>query len=255
MCPNSIFSRPTMAVLAAGMMALLARPVAAEDLRAPRAPAVSQAPSIFSGATLSAYAKSFLTPGYLTPAYGVGALGVSPSGLWSSRAVNGMSTGLGLARSLEVGGKFTMPVSIGRIGVFGAQAERPSLLTLTPSTSWNLGASFSYAGLYVRGGFNEAAAIGPLLGIQGIHAGMGYEFGDLDLRVTYLTLQATGAAEREIDGKQWSIGGIYNITSRIRLNADAFYGVGETRGTALSAQPPLTSPPGTGARVGVQLRF
>ncbi len=50
--------------------------------------------------------------------------------------------------------------------------------------------------------------------------------------------------EREIDSKQWSIGGIYNITSRIRLNADAFYGVGENRGSALSVQPPLTSPCG-----------
>ena len=49
------------------------------------------------------------------------------------------------------------------------------------------------------------------------------------------------------------------MAPRIRVNADAFYGE-ENRGTLLSAAPtvlapPTASPPGTGARVGVQLRF
>jgi len=256
MCPNSIFSRLTTAAFAAGLVALLARPAAAEDLRLGRPSVFSPKASAVEGPSLSTFANSALTMGYLSPAYGAMTLGL-PSGPLSPRALNGMNGGLGLLRAFEMGGKYTTPVSIGRIGVYGSYSERPSLLALTPSTSWTLGGTVGYGGFYLRAGVNEVAAVGPLLGLQGMQAGVGYELGGLDLRVTYLTSQAVGTAEREIDSKQWSIGGIYNITSRIRLNADAFYGVGENRGSALSVQPPSASgaPPGTGARVGVQLRF
>ena len=254
MCRNWIFSRLTAVAFAAGLLALLTRPAAAEDLRLGRSSAFSQAAASAQGSTLSAFANSGLVIGYLTPAYSAGAIG-QPA-LLSPRSLNGMNSGAGLVRALDVGGKYTMPVSIGRIGLFGEHTERPSILALTPSTSWNFGASVGYGGFYLRGGVNEVAAVGPLLGIQGVQAGFGYEVGDLDVRVTYLTSQGIGGgAEREIDSKQWSIGGIYNITSRIRLNADAFYGMGENRGSAMMIQPPMASPPGTGARVGVQLRF
>lgn len=249
MCRNWIFSRLTAAAFAVGLVALLTRPAAAEDVRLGRPSAFAPAVALPKGATLSTFANTGLAVGYLTPA---GSLSLAPL---SSRALNGMNSGLGLARALDVGGKYTMPVSIGRIGVFGEHSERASILALTPATAWNFGASLGYAGFYLRGGVSETAAVGPLLGIQGMQAGLGYEVGGLDLRVTYLTTQGVGGAEREIDSKQWSVGGIYNITSHIRLNADAFYGVGESRGSALAVQPPLGAPPGTGARVGVQLRF
>lgn len=251
MCPNRIFSRLTAAAFAVGLIALITRSAAAEDVRPGRSVITTSA----SGIDLQATPDSALTIGYLTPAYGAGTLGMLPSTLLSSRSLSGMKMGWGLARALATGGKYTMPVSIGRLGVFGEHTERPSILALTPTTSWNFGGSVGYRGFYLQGGVSEVAAIGPLVGIQGMQAGFGYEVGNLDVRVTYLTSQSVGPAEHEIDGKQWSIGGIYNITSHIRLNADAFYGVGETRGSALSAQPPLASPPGTGARVGVQLRF
>jgi hypothetical protein len=254
MCPNSIFSRLTTAALAVALVALLARPAAAEDLRLGRSSVFAPSPAASQGPSLSTFANSALTIGYLSPAYGAMALGI-PSGPLSPRALNGMNGGLGLLRAFELGGKYTTPVSIGRIGIYGSYSERPSILALTPSTTWSLGGTVGYGGFYLRAGVNEVAAVGPLLGLQGMQAGFGYELGGLDLRVTYLTSQGVGGVEREIDSKQWSIGGIYNITSRIRLNADAFYGVGENRGSALSVQPPLTSPPGTGARVGVQLRF
>ena len=252
MCRNWIFSRRTAAALAVGLVALLARPAAAEGLRLGRPSAFAPIAVLPKGATLSTFSNNGLAVGYLTPAYGGGLLGLAPP---SSRVLNGMNSGLGLARALDVGGKYTMPVSIGRLGVFGEHSERASILALTPATAWNFGASLGYAGFYLRGGVSETAAVGPLLGIQGMQAGFGYEVGGLDLRVTYLTTQGVGGAEREIDSKQWSVGGMYNITSHIRLNADAFYGVGETRGSALAVQPPLGAPPGTGARVGVQLRF
>lgn len=248
MCPNRIFSRLTAAAFAAGLIALMSHPAAAEDLRLGRA---AVAPP--SQTTVSAFSNSRLAIGYLAPGFSSSSMGLLPA-----RTLNGMNSGLGLARALDVGGKFTTPVSIGRIGLFGEHSERPSLLALTPSTSWNFGATAGYAGFYVSGGVRETAAVGPMLGVQGMQAGLGYEMGDLDVRVSYLTAQSVGTAEREIDSKQWSIGGIYNITSRIRLNADAFYGVGDVRGTALAVQPPSVvtgAPPGTGARVGVQLRF
>jgi hypothetical protein len=132
------------------------------------------------------------------------------------------------------------------------------MLSLSPATSWDFGATVGYAGFYLRGGVNETAPLGPLLGLQGLQAGFGYEIGAFDVRVTYAASQGMGLAERAIDSRQWTIGGIYQITPRIRVNADAFYGA-ENRGTSLAAVPTVlpaaAAPPGTGARVGVELRF
>ena len=175
-----------------------------------------------------------------------------------AHTLNGMSSGL--TQGLDAGSAYATPQSLGRVGVFGAYDERQTILALTPTTAWNFGASLGYAGFYVRGGVNAALPIGPLLGTQGLEAGLGYEIGSFDLRLTYLTSQATGLAERETDNKQWAIGGMYQVSPRLRLNADAFYGVGENRVaspavTPPATSPPATSPPGTGARVGVELRF
>ena len=232
MCSALKVSRFLTAAIAVSLAALTAHQAsAAEPFRFGR-------PSLFSPVT--AFPGGILTIGYLTPGYGEVTLNVSPSGQLLARTV---SSDL---------------VSIGRIGVFGGYNDRPSVLALAPTTSWNFGASVGYAGFYVRGGVNEAAPVGPLMGLQGLQAGFGYEIGALDLRMTYLTSQhmalGVGAAEREIDSQQWAVGGIYQITSRIRLNADAFYGVGETKGTPVAVSP-LNAPPGTGARVGVELRF
>ncbi len=206
--------------------------------------------SAFSSAALS---NSPLTIGYFTPAYGAVTLDVLPGSPLVAHSANGMSSGL--TQGLNVGGSYATPESVGRVGVFGAYDERPTILALTPTTAWNFAASVGYAGFYVRGGVNAALPIGPLLGTQGLEAGFGYEIGSLDLRLTYLTSQATGLAERETDNKQWAIGGMYQISPRLRLNADAFYGVAENRNLAPAVTPPATSPPGTGARVGVELRF
>ena len=244
MCLKRFLSPIVATVFAVGSVAFGFRPVAAEELRLGRAPDLLPA--------ISAFSSSTFTIGYLTPAFGALSLRMSPVTPASVRTVNG------LGQTFDVGGTYTKPVSVlgqagGRVGVFGAYDAHLSILALTPATSWNFGASVGYAGFYVRGGVNESAAVGPLLGIQGLEAGLGYEVGSLDLRVTFLTAQAVGVAQGEIDSRQWAIGGIYQITPTIRLNADAFYG--DVHGAALAISPPLASPPGTGARVGVALRF
>lgn len=243
MCLNPFLARLMTTALAVVLLAAAARAEAAEELRLARDSAFSP--------VLTAFTNGTLTIGYLTPAYGAVSLGVSPAAPLSARTT---------LSGLDVGGSYTTPLIVlgpagGRIGVFGAYDERPSIWALTPATSWNLGASVGYAGFYLRGGVNESAAVGPLLGIQGLQAGFGYEIGALDLRLSYLASQGAGVGEQEIDSRQWAIGGMYQITPRIRLNADAFYGISDGRGTPLAILPPLTAPPGTGARVGVELRF
>jgi len=239
----STWTRLLTTAAAVGLFACALNPAVAADLRMGRASAFSS----------TAFSDSTLTIGYFTPAYGAMTLGVSPTEPLMAHSFSGMTSSL--APTFDIGGSDTTPVSVGRVGVFGAYDERPSILALTPTTAWNFGASVGYAGFYVRGGVNEATPMGPLMGTQGLEAGFGYELGAFDLRLTYLASQSVGLAEHEIDSKQWAVGGIYQITPRIRVNADAFYGVGENSRAALAVQPPMTSPPGTGARVGVQLRF
>lgn len=241
---RSILNRLLAAVAVAGLSVYALKTAGAAELRMGRSSVFSPAPALSS---------STLTIGYLTPAYGSLTLGISPSAPLLVQTLTGTASALSLAP--DSANSYPTALSIGRVGVFGAYDERPSVLALAPAATWNFGAAVGYAGFYVRGGVNEAASVGPLLGIQGLEAGFGYEIGSLDLRVTYLTSQGVGLDEHGIDTKQWAIGGIYQISPRIRLNADAFYGVGESRGTSLAVLPPVNSPPGTGARVGVNLRF
>ncbi len=195
------------------------------------------------------------TIGNTSPTYGAMTLGVSPV---TGRPLSGMSSGIGtFLQTLDFGARMSSPVNVGAIGVFGGFNSKPSMLTLIPSTGWNFGASVGYAGFYVRGGVNEQSPAGPLLGIQGLQAGFGYEIGAMDFRVTYLTAQTVGlTAQPDNQNRQFSLGGIYQISPRVRVNADAFYGLDGTRsGAPLAVVAPQGAPPGTGARVGVELRF
>ena len=56
------------------------------------------------------------------------------------------------------------------------------------------------------------------------------------------------AARRRLEGKQWMIGGLVQLTPSILLNANAFY-------IDRELTMPTVEPPGAGARVGLQLRF
>jgi hypothetical protein len=254
MCRKVHISHAILTAFAGSIALFAAHTAAAEDARTSRPMAVSSATAAPTP-SLSVFSNDSLSIGYLTPAYGAITLGVSPRAPLSTAALNGMASGLSMVHAFDVGSEYTVPVAGAEFGIFGGYGERPSTLALTPSTSWSFGASVGYAGFYLRGGVSETTPLGPLFGTQGLQAGFGYETGALDLRLTYLTSQGVGTLERELDKQQWSIGGIYRISSRLRLNADAFYGTGDNRGTALSAAPPTVAPPGTGARVGVQLRF
>lgn len=233
MCPALNTKRILATAAAVGLFACV-QTAAAETAQRPGA------------VTSTLNAENSLTIGYLTPAFGSGTLGVGSV----TRTLN---SGSAWAPAFE---GYSAPVLTGRVGIFGARDEHQSALALTPATSWNFGATVGYAGFYVRGGVNETAPVGPLLGLQGLQAGFGYEIGSFDFRLTYLASQGIGlTTEREIDNRQWSIGGIYQITPRIRLNADAFYGsANENRNSSLAVMP-SAAPPGTGARVGVELRF
>jgi hypothetical protein len=242
MCLTLSLSRFTVAVCAAGLLAFAGRPALAAD-----AHAGAFAPS------LSTVTSDNLTIGYFTPAYGLGTLGLSPIAPALSRTLG--TGGVNLVQTFESGGRYTTPLSFARVGVFGNYDQRQSILGLAPATAWTFGASVGYAGFYVQGGVNESASVGPMLGMQGLQAGFGYEIGSFDLRVTYLTAQGVGISDRSVDNRQMTLGGIYQLTPRIRLNADAFYGISDGRRPALAVQSPLAAPPGTGARVGVELRF
>ena len=256
----SNFWRLTATAVVAGWT-LLAAPQAdaAENLRLGRTSAFLPAPANIVRLGSVAVVSQSLTIGTFSPAYGTKTLGVSP--LFAPRAGN-VGSGNGILRTIDAGGYASSVALIApggaQVGVFGAYEQRPSIMALVPASSWNFAASVCYAGFYLRGGLNEAARVGPLMGLQGMQAGFGYDDGALDVRFTYLSSQGTGtgSAEREPDSKQWTIGGIYQISPSIRLNADAFYGLGNDHSASPAVLPAAaTSPPGTGARVGVQLRF
>ena len=240
MCHNLSW-KTLMAAFAA--VAVLAAPIVAAPVLAAEGPAPRA----------STFSEGTLTIGNLTPAYGQVTLGVSPV---TGRIVTGLNT---FSQAFDIGPSSSSPVNVGTVGLFGGVDNRPSILTIMPTTSWNFGASVGYAGFYVRGGVNESTPAGPLLGIQGLQAGFGYEIGSLDFRVTYLTAQTVGLTQREVENRQFSLGGIYQITPSIRVNADAFYGLDSARSSSPLSALPVATPPnaplGTGARLGVELRF
>ncbi len=208
--------------------------------------------------TLTILAFETPTVGYLTPSTRSVAFGALPGEPSSANMLNGVTGGLVLADAFDIAGKYTADLYGGRIGLYGGYADRPSTLALAPDTAWNFGALVGYAGFYLRGGINDMTAVGYVQDVQGWEAGFGYETGNLDLRLTYTASQSVGelgAVERQLDSKQWTLGGDYQISPRLRLNANAFYDIRDSGFAALSFVPTTSAPQGTGARVGVQLRF
>jgi len=100
----------------------------------------------------------------------------------------------------------------------------------------------------LRGAYQDAGPDGLLDGRRAWQAGLGYGSDDFDLRVTYVQSAFLQGSPTELEGKQWMIGGLVQVTPSILLNANAFYIDRETI-------MPTVEPPGTGARVGLRLRF
>lgn len=190
----------------------------------------------------------------ITPAYGV--LGASALPV-TARAVGG---GMGIADISNFSSEFTTSISGGNVGLFGERAELPTLFAPAPVSAWNMGGSLGYAGFYLRAGLSGTPALGPFQRTQGWQAGLGFASGGFDFRLTFLTAQTGNfsGGETEMESQRWTLGGIYRLSSSLRLNADAFYGLRDSRtGMFFTPQPAAgtQAPPGTGARVGVQLRF
>jgi predicted porin len=170
------------------------------------------------------------------------------------------TSGFGVADIIDAAGEYSTRLYGSDVGVFAGMAERPSIFAPTTATAWNVGGSLGYAGFYFRAGLTATQPLGPLQATQGWQAGFGFTSGALDLRLMYLTAQTGnfGMAERDPDSQQWTLGGIYRLSSRVRLNADAFYGLRDSRsGMFFTPQAAAgnQAPQGTGARVGIQLRF
>ncbi|MDX2224609.1 MAG: porin [Rhodospirillaceae bacterium] len=213
------------------------------------APPANPLGASFTDASASA-GGAFLTMGTLSPTFGSVTLGLSPSAPTNAVWIGGQ----------DVSGGFVTSLYGSQLGVFGGYTDRPTLFAQGLATAWNLGASVGYGGFYLRGGFSDVAERGLVDAWQTWQAGFGYGTGSLDLRVTYVSSDAVTPTARNIGGldtNQWMIGGIYQISPGIRVNADAFYGTRElaTPYGRLSATPGATAPQGAGARVGVQLRF
>ena len=136
----------------------------------------------------------------------------------------------------------------GQFGLFGGVKDQQSAFSMELTTSRTVGASVGYAGFYVRGAYQDAGPDGLLDSRRAWQAGLGYGSGDFDVRVTYVESAFVQGSPTELEGKQWMIGGLVQVTPSILLNANAYI---VDRELAM----PTVEPPGTGARVGVQLRF
>jgi predicted porin len=245
------------AITAFGVLSALTGAARAADLRIGNAAVVAAADPSPLISTLTV--DSFVTgapPGY-GPGFGMVTMTLPSS---APAAAGGASALAGNVYS--TGGEYSAQLSQlsgSDIGVFGSRAERSSIFNGMPGAAWNLGGSLGYGGFYLRAGLSATPALGPVQGTQGWQAGFGFATGALDLRLMYLTAAQNGTVgTSELDSQQWTLGGIYNLSSRLRLNADAFYGLRDSRAASLyTAQPAAgtQAPQGTGARLGVQLRF
>jgi hypothetical protein len=248
--------RPTVKTLLSVLPALAATLLVTAGLvTAGRPAAAAERPAAPAPATplssLFVSSMDALTIG-ITPAYGI--LGGLPV---TSRAGGG---GLGVADIFNFSSEYTTSVYGGNVGLFGQRADLPSLFAPAPVSAWNMGGSLGYAGFYLRAGVSGTPALGPFQRTQGWQAGLGFASGGFDFRVTFLTAQAGNfsTGDTEMESQRWTLGGIYRLSSSLRLNADAFYGLRDSRtGMFFTPQPAAgtQAPPGTGARVGVQLRF
>ncbi len=206
-----------------------------------------------SRATLDVTATTPFTIGYVSPAFGAVTLGVSPQNPFAAAPLSGASTGLG---SSDFSATYKTDVYGSQFGVTAGFVNGGSMFTSAPTPGWNFGATVGYAGFYVHAGVSDGSqqrlTYDPS---RGWLAGFGYEAGALNLRFSYMAAQSLNTNEGG-DARTWMIGGIYRLNSRLRLNADAFTSRDlRAVSTPTAAATAATAPQGTGARVGVQLRF
>lgn len=194
----------------------------------------------------------------MTPAFGGTTLGVLPNNRLPAGPATGILTPVPYSDFMAT---YKAGVMGGQLGVFGGYNSVANLFESAPTTGWNFGASVGYAGFYFRAGVSSDAAQAAAQIVnetnRGWLAGLGYEFGAFDLRLTYMAAEPIGFTDRDVVSKLWMIGGIYQLTPRVRVNADAFTGGRDLRNTTtvLTAPANAAAPQGTGARVGIQLKF
>ncbi len=194
-----------------------------------------------------------LTIGSVSPVYGMITLPVSAGELAQSALVSGSSL------IQDFAARYSTSIYGSEVGLFARFSDRPVFLSTATSTAFNLGASVGYGGFYLQGavtGMNDNSLQRRLQSWQAMQAGFGYGGAAFDVRLNYAIGVSTPAfAGRSFDNSQWMLGGIYQFTPGIRFNADAFVGSNLTSPGLASAAPGASAPQGTGARVGVQLRF
>lgn len=192
-----------------------------------------------------AMADPELTIGYTLPALGTFNLDANEAASsWSSPLPQTPDQPF----NTEGYGSFATSVFGGQVGVFGGMTDQQNAFALESTTSRTIGASVGYAGFYLSGAYQDAGPDVFLEGRRAWQAGLGFGSGDFDVRVTYAQSAFAQGGPTELEGKQWMIGGLVQLTPSILLNANAFIA---DRELAM----PTVEPPGTGARVGVQLRF
>jgi hypothetical protein len=233
------------ACIAFAVFALGVSQARAIDVRPAAEVPAAQTLAVPAGAPVSGTVFEPISSGYFTPGFGGATLGVLPDG----------SPFQDFAATYKAG------LFGSQVGIFGGFNTRANMFETAPTTGWNFGASVGYGGFYLRAGMSSDAALASASLIndtnKGWLAGFGYEFGAFDLRVTYMASQSIGVANNAPDNRLWMIGGIYQLTPRMRVNADAFTGGRDLRTTTnvLTAPAQTVAPQGTGARVGVQLKF
>lgn len=195
--------------------------------------------------SLSPLSGSALTIGYTLPAFGTFIVDVTAA---SDLEAGAMAHSLSQAEPIDVYGAYSTSFLGGEVGVFGGYSDSRSAFNLETTTTSMLGASFGYAGFYLRGAYEASGPDGLLDGRRAWQAGLGYGSDDFDLRVTYVQSAFQQGSPTELEGKQWMIGGLVQLTPSILLNANAFV-------IDRELVMPTVELPGSGARVGVQLRF
>lgn len=186
-----------------------------------------------------------MTNGHSVPALGIFASDANSTiGDWIKTTISLTNT----SPAEDMYGSYATSFLGGQFGVFGGVKDQQSAFAMELTTSRTVGASVGYGGFYLRGAYQDAGPDGLLDGRRAWQAGFGYGSGDFDVRLTYVESAFVQGSPTELEGKQWMIGGLMQVTPSILLNANAFI---VDRELAM----PTVEPPGTGARVGVQLRF
>lgn len=186
-----------------------------------------------------------LTIGYTLPALAIFGLDLEASSeTWTDSSASLAQ----LVIDEESYGSYITSFMGGQFGVFGGVKDEQSAFAMELTTSRTVGASVGYAGFYVRGAYQDSGPDGLLDGRRAWQAGFGYGSSDFEVRLTYVESAFVQGSPAELEGKQWMIGGLVQVTPSILLNANAYIVDHELA-------MPTVEPPGTGARVGVQLRF